>query len=287
MHLQTWIETAFAWPGRSQAKEKQVRQFLRSQGIQNSETALHFHRKSSKLTCYLKSQKAAAELQTKACHALSGRGINVLVKGLEEKDWLLKWHRYFHAKPLAHKFLIIPLWEKSKRRTGRQIPIYLDPRGDFGSGYHPSTYLSVQLMLKVAGQSSSFLDIGTGTGILAIIASKLGIQKIEGFDSHAHSAETAKLNLRINHVQGKMRSALIYAYKTGKFDLVAANLGTKPLLENKKKIFGFVRPGKYLIVSGIAGTNESSFEASFHDPDFSLIEKVKSKGWRAFLYKRK
>ncbi|GEM_PF-323976 len=262
---------------------------------------------SFRVSFYTRSPKKVDEIRRK--YKTSGsRSLIFNVKRLRRHDWFDKWKRDYHIRPLGAKFMIVPVWEKQKfmsglrRRnpqdhanvsrshySGRRIPIFLEPGSAFGSGYHETTRLITRLLESLEGKIGSFLDIGCGTGILSIAASKLGATKITGYDNDRPSALVAGKNCRSNQCEGGtfFCAQLKRSKVSGSFDTVGANLLSKALLEHRARIVARVRSGGYLLVSGIARQNFVAFKDEFSGTPLKCLKILRGHRWVAVLYQKK
>jgi ribosomal protein L11 methyltransferase len=216
------------------------------------------------------------------------KGFRLTVRLLGRWDWLDKWELYYRPSPLGKRFVVVPVRYKKKFRSGCRQAIFLDPRGAFGSGLHETTRLTVAAMERLAGKYRTFLDIGTGTGILAVTASKLGVPEVFGIDHDAPSIRTARANFKVNGCTGGtfVRVDLASIRFHRKYDLVAANLLSRTLLENRRKIQSAVKPGGYLLVSGVHRVNLRHFLETFSAVQFSGRKVFLSRSWAAVLWRR-
>lgn len=239
------------------------------------------------LCCYTRSEKKVREVR-EHCAALGPYAFVLKVKKLRRHDWFDKWKRDYHIKPLGVKFMIVPVWEKHKFKPGKRIPVYLEPGSAFGSGYHETTRLLARLLESLAGKIGSFLDIGCGTGILSVVASKLGSGKIVGYDNDRPSALVAAQNYSTNQCEGGtfFCAQLKRSKVTGHFDTVGANLLSRVLLEYRDKIVARVRPGGHLLVSGIALQNFPAFKRGFSCAGLKCLKILRGHRWTAVLYKK-
>ncbi|MCM8775242.1 MAG: 50S ribosomal protein L11 methyltransferase, partial [Candidatus Omnitrophica bacterium] len=148
----------------------------------------------------------------------------------------------------------------------------------------------VRLMEKCRGKFESFLDVGIGTGILAITASKLGARRIFGIDHDKGSIKVAKENLVRNGIRNAcVRYGDITATRLPfmrRFDLVAANLLSRTLIDSRSRIVLRVKKKGYLIVSGIARRNLKDFLRDFKLPVLRCIKTLRGRSWAACLYRR-
>ncbi|MBI4711320.1 MAG: 50S ribosomal protein L11 methyltransferase [Candidatus Omnitrophica bacterium] len=240
-----------------------------------------------RISCYTRSAKKVREVR-KRSKAWNGP-FALKVKRLGRHDWFDKWKRDYHIKPLGAKFMIVPVWERHKfKPAGKRIPVYLEPGSAFGSGYHETTRLITRLLESLTGKIGSFLDIGCGTGILSVVASKLGARKITGYDNDKPSALVAGENFCRNQCKnGTFICAQLKRSKvSGHFDTVGANLISKVLLEYREKIVARVRPGGYLLVSGIALQNFPLFKRGFSGTPLKCLKVLRGHRWAAVLYKK-
>lgn len=235
---------------------------------------------------YTRSLNKAARLKA-AFLSLKRSGLRFRLRLLERRDWLDKWNAYFHVKPFGTRFVVVPLWEKSKFKPGKRLPVYLDPLGAFGTGCHETTRLMEWFMEKLRHRFTDFFDIGTGTGILSIAACLLGARHVLAIDTHGPSVQAARFNLRQNQCRARVLKADIAVFKPGaSFDLVAANLLSGLLVEQKRKIIFSVRKRKHLLVSGIGLEHLSAFRWDFASRHLKCLKVLKGRKWAALLYRR-
>jgi ribosomal protein L11 methyltransferase len=273
-------------------KEKtSARELLLSCRIPERDIVSSDYKGAFRVSCYTRSQKKVHKIrsQYKAWGEPGRRSFVLKVKRLGRHDWFDKWKRDYHIKPLGAKFMIVPVWERHKfKPDGRRVPIFLKPGSAFGSGYHETTRLITRLLESLAGKIGSFLDIGCGTGILSVAASKLGAGEITGYDHDKPSALVAGENFRRNQCKGGtfFCAQLKRAKVSGHFDTVGANLLSKTLLEHRKRIIARVLPGGYLLVSGIAMQNFPAFKRGFSGASLKCLKILCGRRWVAVLYQK-
>ncbi len=174
-----------------------------------------------------------------------GNGKIVLEEDLQEENWEEKWKENF--KPIEiPPFIIIPEWEIYKENE--LIPIKLKIAQAFGTGLHATTQLVLSLLPKYVKKGDSVLDIGTGTGILAIAAAKLGASKVKAIDIHDKAVEECKINAWENQVNIDCEEKSVEDIDD-LFDVILANLQ----IDIFRKYFKYIPSHfkKYLIISGI------------------------------------
>ncbi len=210
----------------------------------------------------------------------------VVISRLRESDWKTKWKKDFQAFQLTPKLMVVPTWQKKKYLKKKTEKIYIDSTVAFGTGLHSTTKFMAQLIEEKEGEFSSFLDIGTGTGILTLVALKSGAAHVKAIDIDAEAVKVAKENF----IQNKYDPKVVYCrniefLKTIKpVDFVAANLVTHDLIKFQKQILTQVKPGKFLAVSGISIQNLPLLQKVFKKLPVRTEKVLKNKEWAAILF---
>ncbi len=233
---------------------------------------------------YVSSGQKAVSVR-RAFEALKPRGWRWRERALSPEDWFTKWQTAYTISPLGKKFTVVPYWQK-ERFKGTRLPVYIDPKGQFGSGTHETTRIAVALMERFSGKFKTFLDAGTGTGILMVVAARLGASDVAGFDEDPDALLSAKANLVHNRVKGILRRHDVNDGK-GKYDLVAANLISNCLVGAQKALARSVKPGGVLVVSGIEKRNFRWFLKNFRPAGLHKIAVIAGRGWCGAAYRCK
>jgi ribosomal protein L11 methyltransferase len=200
---------------------------------------------------------------------------------LKESNWESEWKRYFKPTKISDKFWVVPSWMKGKISV-QGIPVYIYPARTFGTGTHETTQLAVELMEKVLRRGNSLLDVGSGSGILSIVAKKLGAGKVVACDIQDEALEELRHNEELNCVSGIEFVRGSARDIKGKFDVVVANI-EKHLLEPIFK--DVVNCGeKFIIISGILQSQEGQFLERAKMLNLNLIEKAYKGDWVSFLF---
>ena len=197
---------------------------------------------------------------------------------LPEKDWNETWKKNFIPIDVGDTLTIIPSWLQSA--TSR-IPIIIDPGMVFGTGHHETTRTCLSLIEKIARVCSkrSFLDIGTGTGILAIGASRLEFEQVTAIDIDPLAVDAAQRNAALNGLTNiEVLEGTIQAV-SGKFDLIAANLLVEILIEIAEKLSDRLEPGGRAILSGLLIGQENSVIEAMTSAGLTLQEKIIDGTW--------
>ena len=217
------------------------------------------------------------------------KNVSVEVRSLKKKDWQDVWKIGFKPSALGKTFVAVPAWIKDKYVPHRRTPVYIDTSLAFGSGLHETTRFMVELMERCRGRFSKILDVGTGTGILSIVAYHCGARNIRAVDFNPDCVRIARQNFRRNGCAIQdVKVADIHQYKGGgRYDFVVANLVTHNLLKAARTLVSLVSKGKYLAVSGVSLENYPRFHKAFQKYPLKCLKIVRGKDWSAFLYKKR
>lgn len=215
-----------------------------------------------------------------------GPEFELSVSNIESDDWAHKWKEFFKPERLTDRIVVKPTWERYSAQEG-EIVIEIDPGMAFGTGTHPTTRGCLRLIEEVVakGGITTMLDVGTGSGILAIAAAKLGVPRTIAIDLDAMAVRVADENIVLNKVEGQVRVArikmdIIYVM----FNLVVANIVAEELIRLSGPLKGRVMPGGYLILSGIISEKAVLVKEAFKE--FTLEKELKEGEWVSLLYKK-
>lgn len=228
---------------------------------------------------------------------LAGCGLDIglgriSLRALRREDWAESWKRHFRPLVIGRRLLVKPSWSRREPVRGQAV-VVLDPGLSFGTGQHPTTQFCLAQL--VAAQkpdiSQSFLDIGTGSGILAIAAAKLGYRPIRGFDFDPEAvrvaAENAARNAVANFFTPQRKDLLkMPTPRAPRYDLIAANLLANLLLAARDKILAHLRPGGRLVVAGILAREFTDVQCSYEQAGLRLVADREQKEWRSGCFLR-
>jgi ribosomal protein L11 methyltransferase len=208
------------------------------------------------------------------------------VKTIEDPGWATMWQKRFEPFPVGERFLIVPPWDRAAA-DGR-VSITIQPGQAFGTGHHASTFGVLHLMegLFAVQRFNRVLDVGAGSGILAIASHKLGARKVVAIDVDSVALENAVENADLNHVDDAVRfSAAPLGSIRGRFDLITANILTSVVVPMAPQLKTRLRPGGYLILAGILA-READAVVSAYTPELQYLRTRADGAWRALLLRR-
>ena len=209
----------------------------------------------------------------------------IQIARVKPEDWAVSWKRHFHPLKIGRELLVKPSWSKL-RPLKNQAVVILDPGLSFGTGQHPTTSFCLGEIVRCRSMDTpkSFLDIGTGSGILAIAAAKLGYKPIFAFDFDPQSVYVARENTRTNHVDKNVKltrgDVLKLSLKPARqFDLVCANLISNVLMAAREQIVCRVKPGGTLVLAGILATEFGLIKKDFARSGMKLVASRVENEW--------
>lgn len=246
------------------------------------------------LRAWFDAKQDESEMREQIERALSSSRIALTslrsVKALEvaDQDWLAEWKKGYEPVEIGTRLLIAPSWKRSDVAGTDRIVIEIDPGMAFGTGTHETTRGCLE-MLEKHWQGGSLLDVGTGTGILAIAAVKLRPgSRVIGFDVDPEAITVAEENATINGVESKLTFEVdrISSFHGQDFDVVVANLTADVLIPLAHELAEVARDGGVLIASGILIEQKDDVISAFADAGFVPVEEKPDGEWVTLTLKR-
>lgn len=212
------------------------------------------------------------------------------LSSVSTEDWSTSWKVNF--KPLrVGRLLIVPSWEEPQPRPN-DIVLRLDPGMAFGTGGHETTRLCLELLEQIMDNtptllSPSVLDLGTGSGILAMAAVQLGAGRVSAVDIDPLAIEVALENLAINGLSGQIEcSTTPLESLEGSYDVILANILAEELVRLAPHLINRLSPGGSLVLSGILEEKEALVRSGFSSPELEYQNTLHQGEWVAILYRK-
>lgn len=213
--------------------------------------------------------------------------IKVSISEIHEEDWSSAWKKYYKPVKISDRIVITPTWEEVEPAKN-QLVIELDPGMAFGTGTHPTTVMCIQALEKVMKGNEEMIDVGCGTGVLSIAAAKLGAKKVLALDLDEVAVKSAKLNIKINHVDSivEVKQNNLLDHIVQKVDLITANILAEVILRFTDDVARILKPNGVFIASGIIQAKEDLVKEALEREAFIIEEKLIQEDWVAFIAKK-
>jgi ribosomal protein L11 methyltransferase len=259
-----------------------------------------FETKAVQVSAYLEAKPANLERCLNAVRArlrsAKAAGLRIGPGTLEcrpmkRENWAESWKRHFKPLCIGGALLLKPSWSRRRAKPGQSV-VVLDPGLSFGTGHHATTSFCLREVVRFCrGGGGSLLDVGAGSGILAIAGAKLGTRPIEAFDFDPEAVRVARKNAQRNRVFHRIRLHQADVTKLPvrpalRFDLVCANLISNLLLAERRRIAARVAEGGTLVLAGILQTEFLQVRQAFEELGFELVRQKAEKEWVSGAFAR-
>jgi len=231
-----------------------------------------------------------ADLKRFSEFGLKTGSLKISARQVKPEDWAESWKRHFKPIEIGTHLLIKPSWSNRKPKRGAKV-VVLDPGLSFGTGQHPTTSFCLEQLAAARNtdQQQTLLDIGTGTGVLAIAAEKLGYTPVQAFDFDPVAVRIAKENSELNHcsqIEYWEQDLLALPVRTkDKFDIICANLMYDVLISGQKHIINRLHKNGNLILAGILTTQFPKVTDSYCKSGMSLVSSRREGEWTSGRWK--
>ncbi len=216
---------------------------------------------------------------------------------LREEDWATSWQKYYQPIPVGKRMYIVPDWMRGEPVPGGRTPLYLNPGLTFGTGAHPTTQLCLELLEEVLQSGDKVLDLGCGSGILAIAALAMGASRAIGIDIDPKAADVAFENAALNGIgpdrlsvyAGDVLSDKKLAAKLGPGQnrVVLANIVADVIIPLSTKAGEFMKKDGVFLTSGIIEGRQDEVRTALESNGFVIVKHLERNGWHAFRGERR
>ncbi len=229
-----------------------------------------------------------AEFFVNARLAEAGIPATVTCSGVREEDWADSWKRYYKPIKTGRRLVIVPVWETYEAQPG-EVTVQMDPGMAFGTGTHETTRLCASLLETFVKPGCTVLDVGCGSGILAICASKLGAAHGFACDIDPVAVRIARENCRMNETDNVVCevSDLLASVPAEKYDVCVANIVADVILRMAPDIGNFLKEDGVLIVSGIIEERADEVLLALDRNGYRVIDGKRENGWYAGVVRKK
>ena len=247
------------------------------------DTILNADRDTVKVSLFVPEDKSFIEYKEYLETRIADLGIDASIsfEGVSEDDWAESWKQYYKPIPLG-RVTVVPAWEKYEAKEG-EILVRMDPGMAFGTGTHETTRLVIELLEKYTKPGCRVLDVGTGSGILAISASLLGAGSCRAYDIDEVAVRVARDNVKengCNNIVCDVSDLLKGVDRTeGPYDLVCANIVADIIIRMAPDVGEVMKDDAILLVSGIISERAQDVIDCFEKHGYKIVEKLEDNGW--------
>lgn len=211
--------------------------------------------------------------------------------GVDEEAWSTAWRKYYHPTRIGERLVVVPLWEADsyQPKDDDELIIRMDPGMAFGTGTHETTRLCATLLEKYVRPGDRMLDVGTGSGILAICGAKLGIGEGYAYDIDPVAVRVAKENMEENGVENVTCavSDLLRDVRNDKpYQICTANIVADIIIRMAPAIGAYLAPDAVYITSGIINERADEVRSAMRNEGYTVLEEVRDNGWTAFAFRQ-
>lgn len=203
-----------------------------------------------------------------------------------EEDWANNWKQYFKPDKIGKRTVVKPTWEEYAKKAD-ELVIEIDPGMAFGTGNHATTALCINVLEDYVKPGMDIIDVGTGSGILAVQAALLGAKKVLALDYDSVAVKAAGENVALNHLEDKVtvRHSDLLKAADMKGDIIIANIVADIIIRLLPNVAGYLKGDQIFISSGIIDTRRDDVLDMYHKMGFEVLEVREDKGWVAIVGK--
>jgi ribosomal protein L11 methyltransferase len=211
----------------------------------------------------------------------------VFYRSIDEEDWAESWKAFFWPQKVSARIVVKPTW-RDYHPSGDERVLEIDPGMAFGTGSHPTTALSMQLLEKYLRPDDRLLDVGTGSGILMVAAALLGAAEVHGIDNDPVAVNVARQNLVLNAVPADRCRVWTGDLLSGvalRYNLVVANILAEVILHLLPHVQGVLAPGGGFICSGLLQSQQDQVIDAARSLGLQHVETLLREEWVAIAFR--
>ena len=213
----------------------------------------------------------------------------ITVSGVNEEDWANSWKAYYKPIKIGERIVIVPAWEKYTAEPD-EIVVRMDPGMAFGTGTHETTRLVIKLLEKYIKNGMRVADVGCGSGILAICASKLGAGECKAYDIDPVAVKIANENIKdsgLTNVTCDVSDLLKQVDKSGgTYDVICANIVADIIIRMMPDVGALMDENSVILASGIIVERSEDVINGFEEHGFKIVERIDENGWCALAVQK-
>lgn len=255
------------------------------------ESILNADKTVASVLVYLSADGSAADTLAFLRERFAELSINaeISVSGVNEEDWANSWKDYYKPIKIGERIVIVPAWEKYTRQEG-EIIVRMDPGMAFGTGTHETTRLVIKLLEDYVKEGMRVADVGCGSGILAICASKLGAAECKAYDIDPVAVKVANENIKdsgLTNVTCDVSDLLGQVDKSKPYDVICANIVADIIIRMMPDVGALMNESSVILASGIIVERSQDVINEFEAHGFKIVERIDENGWCALAVMKK
>lgn len=240
-----------------------------------------FEENESGCMAYVSENEHDAKGVNQVIAALSQIGeIEFSVNEIADQNWNATWEKEYPMVTIGNTCVVrAPFHEINPAEY--ELDILINPQMSFGTGHHETTYLVLKMLLQIDVKDKDVLDMGSGTGVLAIVAKKRGARRVLAIDNEEWAYKNAIENVELNHVDIDVKNADTIPQEEGSFDVILANINKNVLFQLMPVFRKHLKAGGEIIMSGFFKTDVKDIVAAAEEYDLTFVEMEEKNGWTA------
>ncbi len=211
------------------------------------------------------------------------------VVGVNEEDWATSWKAFYHTTRIGKRMVIVPMWEDYEEQPG-DVVIKMDPGMAFGTGTHETTRLVIELLERYTTEGCRMLDVGCGSGILAICASKLGAGICRAYDIDPVAVRVANENIEASgqtNITCAQSDLLRHVdLSDGQYDVITANIVSDIIIRMAPDVAAYMKDDATLLASGIIIERADEVVSALENCNLKVVDRLVDNGWCALVVKK-
>jgi len=246
-----------------------------------------FEEQADRIVYYIEAEKFDAKQLQRCLSSLGREGVSFKTLSLDAENWNKRWETHYDPVSVGNFCHIRAPFHNKPSTQPYTHELLIQPQMSFGTGHHETSRLMIRLMQHVEMRSKSVLDMGCGTGILGILAAKMGAKYVLGIDIDPWSYDNALENIKVNDIsQMKILLGNVAAIPSRTFDCILANINLDVLQRDIPQYLSHLQDEGYLLISGFYQSDLQAIQNCFAHSSMALIHHFAEANWQALAFRK-